>query len=174
MIYSELSHLPIKKLHPDAVIPTRAHTSDAGLDIYALEDTFIPINTTVVIKTGIAVNIPEGFYGRIASRSSLGSKGLEVGAGVVDSSYTGEIKIVFHNLTNREHWGIIEKAEPIKTLEYTTIEHTLYGQSYGYKIYKGDKIAQLIVSPILSLIPHEVIELRQTDRKDKGFGSTGK
>jgi len=134
----------VKRLHENAVLPTRASAEAAGLDLYALQDTNIIPFSNNLVSTGISVIIPYGYYGRIAPRSSVSVKtGLLVNAGVIDSDYRGEIKIVFQN---------------------PTTEHK--------EIKKGDRIAQLIIEKIALLDVQEVVMLSDTDRGSGGFGST--
>ena len=137
--------LYVKKLDTDAIIPTKGSARAAGYDLYALEDTVLSVMKTTKVRTGIAVSIPKHCYGRIASRSSLGAKGIKVHGGVVDSDYRGEI-IVLLQSTEQE-----------------------------YCIKKGERIAQLILEKYeheSMLFRATVLDI--TDRGDRGFGSTGK
>jgi dUTP pyrophosphatase len=153
--------IKIKKLCSDAIVPTRAHSTDAGLDLYALQDVFIPIGNTARIKTGISISIPKGHVGKIEDRSSMASKGIRTGAGVVDFGYTGDLTVVLHNLNNS-----------MNLEEYPSIfdeKNTLN----GYKIKAGDKIAQLLIYRV-NLGEIEIVEnLEDSERSDKGFGSSG-
>lgn len=147
--------MKIMKLHPEAKSPTRAHSTDAGLDLYALESVFIPVGGTAKIQTGIAVGIPEGYVGKIEDRSSMATKGLRTGGGVVDCGYTGDVTVVLHNLNNRHHY------------------FPQYGGEAGYQVNAGEKIAQLLVYQV-NLDAVEVVEsLVNSDRSQNGFGSTG-
>lgn len=134
-----------KKLSPIAIIPTRAHETDAGLDLYAAAYAEIEVGETAAISTDIAVDIPPGYYGQICTRSSMAKQGLFVVGGVIDSGYTGEIKVLIHNT-----------GDPV------------------YCADPGDKIAQLVILPIHTGMPVEVQEIKDTSRGDAGFGSTGK
>lgn len=139
--------LRVKLLSPDATVPTRAHQHDAGWDLYAAEDVQLsPYCRDALVSTGVAVAIPEGYYGRVASRSSLSVKhNVEVGAGVVDAGYRGEVKVkLYHH-------------------EPTTL-----------KIAKGDRIAQLVITKIGTFGLQVVDELPEAERADRGFGSSGK
>lgn len=137
--------LYVKKLHTDAIIPTKGSARAAGYDLYALEDTVLPVMKTTKVRTGIAVSIPEHCYGKIAPRSSLGAKGITVNGGVVDSDYRGEI-IVLLQSTEQE-----------------------------YYIKKGERIAQLILEKYEhESMLFRATELDSTDRGEGGFGSTGK
>jgi dUTP pyrophosphatase len=137
--------LKVKKLCPDSRIPVRANPDDAGLDLFAQEDTIIPGWGKAVLATGISVQVPAGHYGRIASRSGLSvNEDIEVGAGVVDTSYRGQLKVVLRRFRDE-----------------------------AYEVKKGDKIAQFILEKISVMEPMEVAELDETQRQDKGFGSSG-
>lgn len=143
----------IKRLSDLATLPTSAHFGDAGLDLYASEDLFIKTGETAIVKTDIAVGIPRGFYGKIEDRSSLASMGIRTGAGVIDSGYNGEIKVVLHNLNNKT-------------------DSNYRGQ--GYQIKKGQRVAQLIVQPVVPVRLLEVQMLDPSDRGTNGFGSSGR
>lgn len=138
--------IPFKKLSSTATIPTRADSGAAGYDLYAAEAIIVPARDRQLVKTDIAVALPAGTYGRIAPRSGLAwKKGLDVGAGVCDHSYVGNIGVVLFNHTDDD-----------------------------YEIAVGDRIAQLIITIIITPEPEEVDELPTTERGSGGFGSTGK
>ena len=138
--------LPVKKLHPDAKLPTRTNPGDAGLDLYTLDSASVEWGDKIKLPTGIAIAIPEEHVGLILDRSSMGSKGISRLAGVIDSPYRGEILVVLANVAGD---GPID-------------------------IQAGDKVAQLLVIPIALLDPQWVEELDETDRGTKGFGSSGR
>lgn len=139
--------LKIKKLNDSAIIPTRGHETDAGLDLYALKDYEIFPRNRYLIQTGISLEIPEGYYGRVAPRSGLAVKyGIDVFAGVVDSSYRGELMVLLYN------------SNEIET----------------FVIKKGDRIAQLIIEKHYNFPIEIVYTLSDTNRGSGGFGSTGK
>lgn len=131
------------KLDKEAVLPTKAHKTDAGYDLYSVEDVTIHTLQLAKIKTGIAALIPEGYVGLIKDRSSMGSKGIHVFAGVIDHGYNGDISVCLYN-TNE-----------------TKI------------INKGDKIAQIVIIPILCEEVEETFELPDSERGEKGWGSSG-
>ena len=136
----------IKKLDEKAIIPTRAHINDAGADLYSIEDIVIPPSSRATIKTGISIEIPTGFYGRVAPRSGLAAKyGIDILAGVVDSTYRGEILVIMLNTDT----------------------------SNSFKVSCGDRIAQLIVQQHQNYYFIESEELSSTDRGSGGFGSSG-
>ncbi len=140
----------LKKVNENAVIPTRGSDFAAGYDLYACidEDIVVKAGETVKIPTGIAIEIPEGYAGLVYARSGLATKkGLAPAnkVGVVDADYRGEILVFLHNHSNND--AIIEVKE---------------------------RIAQLVVTPFLSVEFNEVSELSETVRGEGGFGSTGR
>ena len=138
--------LPIKvKLDSDALLPTRAHDADAGYDLYARETAWIEPNGSYTFDTGVHVAIPQNYVGMVKGKSSLNMNCNTVTEGVVDSGYTGSIRVKLYN----------------------------HGAS-GYYISKGQKIAQLVFMPIFTPELEVVDELEATERGDGGFGSTGK
>jgi dUTP pyrophosphatase len=154
------STLQAFKLSPDAVLPTRNNTDDAGADIYALHDVFIPLGKTVKIETGIALNILPGEVGRLAGRSSMNSKGIITAHGVIDAGYSGDISVVLSNFSYDKDFG----ANP---------NHGPYNQP-GYQVKAGDKVAQLLVEPVLIKNIEEVDTLWTSVRSNRGFGSSGR
>ena len=134
------------KLSPDAIIPTQGTPQAAGWDLYALEETTVRRNVSSMIRTGLAVAIPEGWEGQIRCRSSLGKKGMIMpnGIGTIDSDYRGEVKILAINLGE----------EPIE-------------------ITHGMRIAQMIIAPVIQAEFDEAETLDGTIRGTSGFGSTG-
>lgn len=137
--------IPIKLLNSAARVPTRANETDAGYDLYAIEDQPIHPGGRAVVKTGIAVAITEGYYGRVAPRSGLAvKKGIDVLAGVVDASYRGEVGVVLINLG----FDLFE-------------------------VKAGDRIAQLIIEKCHDVVWQEVETLPDSQRGAGGFGSSG-
>ncbi len=142
--------IKVKKLTPEAVVPTLGSKFAAGADLYSAEkgDVVIAPGETKFIGTGIAVEIPEGYVGLVYARSGLACKrGLAPAnkVGVIDSDYRGEIKVALLN----------HGKEP-QMLE------------------KGERIAQMVVAPYLSVTYEETDELSDTERGEGGFGSTGR
>lgn len=141
-------NIKIKKLHPDAIIPKYAHELDAGADVCAIEDiTLKPNETGVIVKTGIAMEIPAGWEIQVRPRSGMTHKTkLRVGnaPGTIDSCYRGEIGIILDNIGN-----------------------------LSIKIEKGQKIAQLVLAETPMMNFEVVDELSNTERNENGFGSTG-
>lgn len=138
-----------KKLHPDAVIPTKAHASDAGFDLTAVAMEYDNVNDCFVYHTGIAFEIPYGYVGLVYPRSSVFSKNLLMTncVGVVDAGYRGEVMAKFKRI----------KTDPRSSSMYEA----------------GNRIAQLIIMPIPEITFEEVSELSESDRGTVGYGSTG-
>lgn len=138
----------LKKLRDDATVPTRGSEKAAGYDLYSAEELKVAPGETVKVGTGIAVAIPDGNFGGIYARSGLATKeGLRPAncVGVIDSDYRGEIIVALHNDSAVER--LIEK---------------------------GERIAQLVIQPYLSVEFETVDELDETERGDGGFGHSGK
>ncbi|MEM1634296.1 MAG: dUTP diphosphatase, partial [Nanopusillaceae archaeon] len=94
--------LKVKKLVKEAKLPERKREGDAGLDLYCIEDVIIKPKEIKLVSTGIAIEIPKGYFGLIKDRSGLATKGLHVLAGVIDENYRGEVKVVLVNLSDEE------------------------------------------------------------------------
>ncbi len=145
-----MATIRVKKLHPNAILPTYGSDYAAGADLYAcLEEpvTIVP-GETFWVPTGIALEVPEGCAGLVYARSSLGAKrGLAPAnkVGVIDSDYRGEIRVVLLN-----HSQVPQRIVP------------------------GERVAQFLVTPVLTPAYVEVEELSGTTRGTGGFGSTGK
>ena len=138
--------MQVMKLHKDAQLPTRGTAGSAGFDLYCVEDALVIPGAHVVVPTGIAVQMPFGFYGRVAPRSGLAIRyGINVHAGVIDPDYTGEIKVALIN----------------------------HGHSV-FEIKKGDRIAQLILEWFSRCDAQWTDSFEQTNRGNNGFGSTGR
>ena len=138
--------LQVQKLVDIASLPTRADHGAAGYDLRSVENKIIPAKDRAIVGTGIAIAVPSGTYGRIAPRSGLAANaGLAVGAGVIDESYRGHVKVILFN----------------------------HGKD-DYHVKCGDKIAQLVLEVIVTPDVTEVSELTKTIRGTNGFGSTGK
>ena len=137
--------LSFKRLSPRATLPKRGSSSAAGLDMYSIETVSIAPKQRLLVRTGLAVAIPEGFYGRLAPRSGLATKqGLDVLAGVIDSDYRGEVCCLLYNAGDE------------------TVD-----------LPEESKICQLIVERIILPAPTWVNDLDETHRGEGGFGSTG-
>lgn len=142
---SKVDVLRFKQLDARAVLPVRGSALAAGLDVCCIEDVRIEAKQRATARTGLAVAIPPGFYGRVAPRSGLAAKnGLDVLAGVIDSDYRGEIRCVLYNTGD----------EPIN-------------------LAAGSKICQLIIEQIITPEAAWATDLDDTARGAGGFGSTG-
>ena len=138
--------LEVKRLSPNAILPTRATPFSAGHDLYSAEYVVVPKRGRALVKTDLSIAIPYGTYARVASRSGLSVKnGIETGAGVVDFDYRGNVGVVLHNLTDVD-----------------------------FVVEPGFRIAQLILEKIdMSEVVECTDELPSTDRGANGFGSSG-
>lgn len=142
----EMVDVKVQKIHEDAVIPEYAHVTDAGADIYAIEDVAVKPHTTVLIRTGLKVAIPIGYEIQIRPRSGMSLKTTMRVAntpGTIDAGYRGEICVIMENTGN-----------------------------LTYNISKGDKVAQMVIMPVPMINWIETNELDNTDRGEGGFGST--
>ena len=144
----------VKKLTDTATIPTKANPHDAGYDLYSDENVICRTGETILVSTGIAIEIPDCYAGLIWYRSSLGTKGIHRFAGVVDSGYRGEVRVCLSNLAYGLHkWPFFHLP---------------------YSIEKGERIAQLIIQEVPSVELKEVDSLSSSVRGEGGFGSSGK
>ncbi len=154
--------VPVKfvKLNNLAIVPSRQKTGDAGYDLYATESVRIKPMSRALVSTGLSIEVPQGYYARIAPRSGLAVKnGIDVLAGVVDSSYRGEVKVVLMNLS-------------IDLASMMGLTPNIAGSSFDFNIKAGDRIAQLIIEKYHAVDWQEVESLSTTERTG-GFGSTG-
>lgn len=132
-------------LDKGAFCPTRAHKADAGLDIYSPLDTVVPAHGSCVINSGVHVGIPFGWVGMIKSKSGLNVNCDILSEGVIDSGYTGAIRVKLYNHGNK-----------------------------SLHIKRGDKITQLVVVPCMTEEVELVETLQETERGERGFGSSGR
>lgn len=140
--------IKLKKLDERAIIPTKGSAMAAGVDLYALDDATVAAGETVLVHTGIALAIPEGYAGFIYARSGLATKRSLAPAnkvGVIDADYRGEIMVALHN----------------------------HG-SESACVMAGERVAQLVVAPFLNVTFSLTEMLDETERADGGFGSTGR
>ena len=146
--------LRVKLVHPAAKLPTRMTDGSAGLDLYAVENIEVPpafCNSSgrvdigrALVNIGIIIEVPAGAVGRVASRSGLSVKSnIEVGAGWIDCDYRGELNVELKNFSSKSH-----------------------------KIKQGDRIAQLVILPIVNVEVKSAKSLKKTERNSSGFGST--
>ena len=137
--------IKIKKINPEAIIPHYSHDGDAGMDVYSCEDVLIKPGERFAVPIGLAIELPPGYVSLIWDKSGIALKqGITTMAGVIEHTYRGEHKILLFNTSNQD-----------------------------YKIKKGDKIAQLLIQPIIIAEIEEAQKLSETSRGDGGFGSTG-
>ncbi len=156
-----------KKLDLNAQIPSQNKPFDAGYDLRALEDCIIQPFERKLVKTGIAVEIPVGYYGRVAPRSGLALKnGIDVLAGVIDASYRDGIGVVLIN------FDVLAFLHSLKTGGADAIT-SYFGIPGAFKINAGDRIAQLIIEPCMSVNWVEKDGLSSTERGVTGFGNSG-
>ena len=140
----------VAKTDPAARMPTKGSAHAAGWDLYCLEDTVVNFRSSMQLRTGLRVAIPEGFEGQVRARSSLGSKGLILphSIGTIDADYRGELFVLM----------------------------TWIGECDSYKVKSGERIAQLVIAPIpdVQFSEVEIEDLGETERGEGGFGSTGR
>lgn len=127
-----------------AMIPTRAHVTDAGLDLYSGEDIIVPHRSSVMVHTGVHIVLPDGYCGILVSKSGLMQRHKLTTTGLIDAGYTGEIMVPVFN-------------HGVKDV----------------KIEKGYKISQMVVLRCEQIVMQFVREMPKTDRGEKGFGSSG-
>jgi len=137
--------IKVKKLYQDAIIPQVMRVGDAAVDFYAYKNYIMKPGERIIVETGVAIAIPEGYWGNVRDRSGLAGKhGLHIMAGVIDSNYRGEIQVVIVNL----------------------------GQE-TYQIEKGHRICQMIIEKHENIETSEVDELNQTNRGEDKLASSG-
>jgi dUTP pyrophosphatase len=137
--------LKVKRLCGEAKLPRYSHSGDAGMDLFSAVDLVLEPGAARPVATGISAAVPDGYVGLIWDKSGISLSGVHRLAGVVDSGYRGEIRVVMINL----------------------------GRS-DFRVSKGMKIAQMLIQPVLRMTVHEVDRLDSTDRGEGGFGSTGR
>ena len=133
------------KLDDGAIMPTRAHEDDAGLDIYATENKIVPAFGSAIFDTGVHIELPKCTVGMLKSKSGLNVRHGLTSEGVIDVGYTGSICVKLYNNSDTD-----------------------------YRVNRGDKISQLVIMPILTPTLELVESLGETERGNDGFGSTGK
>ena len=141
--------LRVAKLNGQAVVPTRAHTGDAGLDLYACEAAHLGPGERWSVGTGVAVEIPDGYAGMVLPRSGIARDhgiALVNSPGLIDAGYRGEVRVLLLN------------TDPAET----------------FRVEPGERIAQLVVVPVGLPEPVEVEALSESSRGDGGFGSSGR
>ena len=142
--FNNIYDIKLKRLTSDAYVPRKGSEHSAGYDLYSPIDETINSGERKLIKLNISISIPNHYYGRIAPRSGLALKGIDIGGGVIDSDYTGNIAVIIIN-----------------------------NSPETFKIEKGNRIAQLIFEKIANSNLIVVNSLEETERSSGGFGSTG-
>jgi len=136
----------VKKLKENAVVPRYAHEGDAAMDLFSVEDYVVGAGKRVLVSTGIAMELPEGYFASIRGRSGLAlKKGICILGGVIEHSYRGEYGVVVLNTGDED-----------------------------FVIKVGDKVAQVVVAPVATADVEVVDELSESERGDGAWGSTGK
>jgi dUTP pyrophosphatase len=161
----------IKKLHPDAVIPKYAKDGDVGMDLTAISRESVSIQEKtdyIEYKTGIAIEIPDGYFGMIVPRSSNSKKDLTLcnSVGIIDSKYRGELSLRYKiDGTYNNFIAFVGDKAILNDLE----------GDYTRNVYEiGDRIGQLIILPYPIIEFEEIDSLSETSRGTSGFGSSGK
>lgn len=134
----------VKRLSASASLPSKSHIDDAGWDIYAAENAVIAPGATRIVKTDIAVSIPIGWYGQIKTRSGMGTKGIVVTAGVIDSGFRGNVGVALINTS-----------------------------AFPFHVKPGDRVAQMVILPVPMVKFRCVEDLDSSHRGNKGWGSSG-
>jgi dUTP pyrophosphatase len=150
----------IKKItdDPDFIYPSYAHDGDSGMDVYSLENIWLPEGSTHLFKLGFEVEFPKGYEIQVRSKSGLALKeGLVVlnSPGTVDQSYRGCLGVILHNTRKKNESSIEEALVSTKLIK------------------KGQKIAQIVLCPVIECEWEKVEELNETNRGEGGYGSTG-
>jgi len=135
----------IKKLKENAIIPAYAHTGDAAMDLFSTENYLVPAGKRHLVSTGIAMELPEGYFASIRGKSGLAyKKGISILGGVIEYTYRGEYGVIVLNTGEED-----------------------------FEIKEGDKIAQVVIQPVASADVEEVGELSESFRGEGAWGSTG-
>ena len=172
-----------KRRTDDAIIPTKAHPSDSGYDLFANEDVIIGPGETVIVKTGVAVQLPEGYEAQIRPRSGITAKTkLRVQLGTIDNDYRGELGVIVDNIRpynegmSEWHTTMNETYAQNRVRKSCTcghFQHVRYRKG-TYLIRKGDRIAQLVIQRLPETEAVEIDDFSEdSERGEGGFGSTG-
>ncbi len=144
---NENGHLvvKVKRLDDRAKLPTKAHATDSGFDLFALEEYIIPARSHLKTRSGVAFELPPGYEMQVRSRSGLAGKGIVAFHGTVDNEYRGEVAAIMYNHTDED-----------------------------YVVHRGDRLCQLVIKPVPTVNMVEADQLTETTRGTCGFGSTGR
>lgn len=169
-----MDKLQIKLLSENATLPTRNHSTDAGFDIYAAETIILEPQAKSLITTDIAVNIPKGYVGLLTSRSGVSSKThLVVETGKIDAGFTGNMKINIKNNTQSANCFTSDYVIGVDESQFIPFDNGEYEMG-TYQVNKGDKLAQLVIVPIVTPELQQVEEFTsESARGEKGFESSG-
>lgn len=174
-----MKNLNIKLLSDNATTPTRAYGVSAGLDIYAAETVVIEPQEKILLSTDIAIDIPEGYVGLLTSRSGVSSKThLVIETGKIDAGYNGHMRVNIKNdeqYIDRGNYEVVY-SKPLYDIGDNLLNNPEVDYEIGktYKINKGDKIAQLVIVPIVTPEINVVEEFgSESERGSQGFGSSG-
>ncbi len=138
-------NVKVRKLKEDAVVPMYAHEGDAGMDLFSAENYIVPVGKRQLVSTGIAMELPEGYFSSIRERSGLAlKKGICVLGGVIEYTYRGEYGVIVLNSGDED-----------------------------FEIKVGDRVAQVIIAPVATVEVDVVNDLSETMRGDGAWGSTG-
>ena len=162
----QLTKVKYLNTYPEELKPQKQ--GDAGIDIVASKDVTIGAFETILVPTGLYLEIPEGYYGRLVGRSSLHKEGLHVNEGIIDSGYRGEVMV---SMSNLNYDRIIHTAMGVSKMIATGSEEY---ESHNSCISKGDRIAQLIITKVEPVEYVAVDELSDSERGNGGFGSSGR
>ena len=136
--------LRVHRISENAKLPTYGHPGDAGLDLFSSVEHRLEAGEVFPVPTGIKIAVPEGFVGLVWDKSGISLKGAHRLAGVIDSGYRGEVKVVLFNLGRGP-----------------------------FSISRGMKVAQLLIQPVVTVRVEDTEDLDDTSRGENGFGSTG-
>ncbi len=136
----------VKKLKENAVVPKYAHEGDAGMDLFSTENYIVPVGKRQLVSTGIAMELPEGYFASIRGKSGLAyKKGICILGGVIEWTYRGEYGVIVLNMGDE-----------------------------NFEIKAGDKVAQVVIAPVATAEIEEIENLSETTRGEGAFGSTGR
>jgi|SRR5690625_200796 len=169
---SQSNSVGFKRLSDEAIIPTKAHPTDSGFDLYASEDVIIEPGETVIVPTGIAVELPKGFEAQARPRSGVTAKTkLRVQLGTIDNGYKGEIGVIVDNIADDPFGNTSRYLNFVDGSEIRQDDDIPDGT---YHIRKGDRIAQLVVQALPEVTAVEIEEFTEDSERGEGaFGSTG-
>lgn len=181
LIEKEAQNMPLeigfKRLSDNAILPTKAHASDSGFDLFAAQDVIIAPGETVVVPTDIAIQLPQGYDATVRPRSGITSRTtLRVAIGTIDHDFTGNIGIIVDNISQKFLHVETARTKYMRYVDGSVVPPGIgdYHLHDTYLIKKGTKLAQLVVQPIPTTVAVEITgELGDSERGEKSFGSSG-